>query len=125
LPAVYVIINGKIDPDPECVDDRVIPLAFRALDVNQSALKEFNLFEVWVITQYPRPTFSFNWISIPQALQPPPPNGIFDPKTMSFEFDAGKRLMQAGGDPWEHDFPWKTPAADAVRSTTRASNVGP
>ncbi|MGH7176014.1 MAG: patatin-like phospholipase family protein [Tepidisphaeraceae bacterium] len=90
-PTVYVIVNGRIHPDGECVRDRLIPVAMRSFNVNQSAQKISNLTEVWAITQIEDPKLGFKYIAVPDELRKPPSHGFFDPNVLHFLYVEGKK----------------------------------
>ena len=112
-PAVWVIVNGRLEIDPAPVGDNLIEIGTRSLDIYTQSLEFLSVREVAHLAAANCPAFGFRYCSIPASLEdqspePGPLGPMFEPKRMSRLYVAGREMARTQK-AW-HEGP---PAADA------------
>ncbi len=98
LPMVHAIVNGKVVADRDCVQDRMIPIGSRAIDILLTEGIFGSLYRAWASTGEqgtPLPKSRFLVSHVPGDLRLPP-STEFNPCCMRALYDAGLRAGRAG-----------------------------
>ncbi|HEY2588720.1 MAG TPA: patatin-like phospholipase family protein [Tepidisphaeraceae bacterium] len=92
-PTVWAVINGRLEVDPQPVDDDLVDIGVRSLTLYTQSLQLFNVREVAHVAAAHDPPFEFRYIAMPRAMEPQPAPGLFTPM-----FDPARmgRLYRAG-----------------------------
>jgi len=107
-PTVWAVVNGTLQTQPQAVDDDLLHIGARSLDLYTQSLQVFNLRDAAHLAAAHTPPFQFNWIAEPKDLDDPPGPGLFspmfDPPVMTHLYTTGQSL---GRDPraWRRGLP--------------------
>lgn len=94
---LYIIRNGRVDPEWAQVDRRVLTIAFRAITCLIQNQGIGDLYRIYSIAK--RDHIDYNLAFIPSAFQAPHRRD-FDTEYMQILFDVGYRMAEQGY-PWE------------------------
>ena len=94
---LYIIRNGRLDPEPQIIERKLIDITGRAVDTMIKAAAVSDLYRIFAFTQ--RENVSFNYVDIPDDLVIEEEEA-FDPVAMNALFEAGYKLG-VSDDPWE------------------------
>ena len=96
-PQVYVIRNGKVNPEPRQIPRKVLPIAERAVS---TMIKSASLNDLMRIYQFAeRDNIDFNYAGIPDDFSFDSKE-VFDPKEMNALFEIGYQKVR-DGDLWQ------------------------
>jgi hypothetical protein len=95
-PRVYVVRNAKIDPEPQAVEPRLLPIAGRSVATLTKYQTVGDLYRVYFVTR--RDGFDFNFAFIPADFPGSASNTLqgFDRNLMTALFNSGYSLGLAG-----------------------------
>jgi predicted patatin/cPLA2 family phospholipase len=98
-PAVWAIVNGRLQIDPTPVDDNLVDIGRRSLGIYTQSLEFLSVREIAHIAASNHPAFEFRYASIPAALEEESPETnplkpMFEPKRMSLLYAAGREMAQ-------------------------------
>ena len=125
--SVYVIVAGKLNPDPAPVRQRLISVSGGAISGLLQAQFDGDLLRVYLLSLYAGANFQL--AAIPQEFQLGESSMAFDTTVMRAMFADGRQFGRAGG-PWRGVPPglnpdeWQAPRR-GVRLTTHAGSLPP
>ena len=103
---VYVIVAGKLSPEPQCVEGRFIAVSSKAMQELLNAKTRGDLLQVFLLTRLTGGRFAVT--SAPEELPVNPDATRFNPEEMRRLFDAGC-VRAAGGTAWRSTPPGVSP----------------
>jgi len=96
-PQVYVIRNGKVNPEPQQIPRKVLPIAKRAVSTMIKSASLNDLIRIYQFAE--RDNIDFNYAGIPDDFSFESKE-VFDPKEMNALFEIGYQKVR-DGDLWQ------------------------
>ena len=94
---IFVIRNGKVDPEPEHIPRKVLPIAARSVSTMIKSASINDLIRIYDFAQ--RDNIDFHYSGIPEDFNFESKE-VFDPKEMNALFDLGYQKVR-DGDLWQ------------------------
>ena len=94
---IYIIRNGRLSPEPQIIERKLMNITGRAIDTMIKSAAVSDLYRIYAFAQ--RENINFHYIGIPDELKFVEEE-VFDPVVMNTLFDAGYKLGLSA-DPWE------------------------
>lgn len=108
-PTVWAILNGKLRSPPKAVDNDLLSVGVRSLEIFNETVVILSLRDAAHVALRHDPPFQFRWLSEPDELDAGPGPGLFhpmfDPIITKRLYAAGKSLGQAGASAWNQGPP--------------------
>jgi predicted patatin/cPLA2 family phospholipase len=103
-PTVWAILNGKLRSPPTAVEDNLLSIGVRSLEVYNETVVILSLRDAAHIAATHNPPFQFRWLSEPDELDAGPGpdlfHPLFDPAVTKRLYAAGEPLGQSGPSAW-------------------------
>jgi hypothetical protein len=96
-PQVYVIRNGKVNPEPQQIPRKVLPIAKRAVSTMIKSASLNDLIRIYQFAE--RDNIDFNYAGIPDDFIFESKE-VFDPEEMNALFEIGYQKVR-DGDLWQ------------------------
>jgi len=94
---IYIIRNGRLSPEPEIIERKLMDITGRAVNTMIKSAAVSDLYRIYAFAQ--REAVNFHYVDIPDELVFVEEEA-FDPDAMNTLFDAGYKLGLSA-DPWE------------------------